>query len=265
VRSLRHYWRFVRIGFASQAQYGVDFFIGAFGVVLLNLVDLVLLGVLLQRFTAIGGWNIWEIVFLFSFYLAAMGLQNIFTVHLGQIEAYVQDGTLDQFLVRPSSPLIQLMGREINHGNITHVVTGVAGIVVAYGRLGLHWTFAEGVLAVVLLVCGALVLVGLVLGLCSLAFWTIRSREFLYGTLQIQEVVQHYPVHIFGRWFQVLVTGVLPFAFINYYPTLVLLGRTGEAMHPLLPWLSPLAGVIILLGGIGVWKLGLSRYQSTGS
>ncbi len=265
MRSLRHYWRFVVLGFRSQTQYGVDFAIGAFGVVLLNLVDLVLLGVLLQQFTAIGGWTIWEIVFLYSFYLAAMGLQNIFSVHLGAIETYVQDGTLDQILVRPVPPLIQLLGREVSHANVTHLVMGLGGVGLAYSRLGLHWSPGLFLYAGVLLVAGAVVLLGIVLGVCSLAFWTVKSREFLGGTLQIQEVVQHYPTRIFGRWFEVLVTGVLPFAFINYYPSLILLGRTSEAMHPWLPWLSPLASCLVLLAGLGIWKMGLARYQSTGN
>lgn len=60
-------------------------------------------------------------------------------------------------------------------------------------------------------------------------------------------------------------TGVLPFAFINYYPTLVMLGKVDEAMHPLLPYCTPIAAVIVMALGVLVWTLGINRYQSTGS
>lgn len=231
----------------------------------LNVVDLLLLGFLLQRFQAVAGWTIWEIIFLFNFYLAAMGLQNVFTLHMGQIESYIQDGTFDQFLTRPVPPLVQLLGREINHKYLTELMTGIAGITLAYVKLGLNWSIAKWLYFGLLLISGATVLAGIVLGICSLAFWTVRSRVFLWGTGEIQEAVQHYPARIFGRWFETLITGILPFGFVNYYPTLVLLGRADEAMHPLLAWGTPVAACLVMLGGIAIWQLGISRYQSTGS
>jgi ABC-2 type transport system permease protein len=263
--AIKHYLSIVRIGIMSQTEYAADFLIGVFGVLVPNVVDLLLLGILLSQFTSVGGWTIWEVVFLFNFYLAAMGLQNIFTLHVGQIETYVQDGTFDFFLIRPSSPLVQLIGKEISHKNLTHLVMGLVAIGISYRQLGLAWTWGEWVYFFILLLSGAVVLAGIVLALCSIAFWTVRSRIFLWGTGEIQEAVQHYPIKIFGRWFETLVTGVLPFAFINYYPTLVMLGKVDEAMHPLLPYCTPIAAVIVMALGVLVWTLGINRYQSTGS
>lgn len=51
----------------------------------------------------------------------------------------------------------------------------------------------------------------------------------------------------------------------SYYPTLVMLGKVDEAMHPLLPYCTPIAAVIVMALGVLVWTLGINRYQSTGS
>jgi ABC-2 type transport system permease protein len=233
-------------------------------VIVLNLVDLVLLGVILRTFHALGDWTIWQIVFLYCLYLTAMGIQNLFTLHLGNIQEFVQDGTLDQMLTRPVSPLIQLLGKEISYKDLTHIVLGLAGLVMSSAELRLAWSPAKVLLCCCAVLGGALVLAGIVLGLCSLAFWTVQSKVFLYGTLQVQEVVQHYPSHIFGRWFLSVVTLALPFAFINYYPTALILGASTGGAPRVLGYLTPAAGVAVLWGGTSVWAAGLRRYQSAG-
>lgn len=265
-RTGRLYWLFLKVGFRSQSIYGFDSFLLLFAVVFLNVVDLCLLGVLFNTFIVLGGWTFWQIVMLYSIFLAAMGIQNLFTLHLNRIEDYVRDGTLDQMLLRPASPFLQMLGKEFHHRNVIHHLgTGMVGIVLAANRLGLPWTWQRTGLLIAALLSGAVLLAGIVLALCSLAFWTVRSHVFVYGTLQIQEIVQHYPSKLFGPWFLGLVSTLLPFAFINYYPTLAIIGRPEEAWPPWLPYATPLVAVIVFGIGVLIWRRGLRRYQSTGN
>jgi ABC-2 type transport system permease protein len=264
-RALRHWWLFVRIGWRSRAIYRADILLWAAGIVIINLVDLALLGVLLRTFTSLGGWSIWEIVYLYCAFLAALGLQQLFTWKFIFIQEYVQQGTLDPLLLRPSPPLLQIAGSELAYKDLAHIGLGLAGIAVATAKLGLPWTPSRVAWLVVLLSSGAVVLGGITLGLCSLAFWTVRSRVFLFGTQELQEIVQHYPAQVFGKWFLRLTSTVLPFAFVNYYPTLILIGRADEAPSPLLAYASPAMALVVAAIAIGIWRAGLRRYQSTGS
>jgi ABC-2 type transport system permease protein len=263
-RALRHWWLFVRIGWRSRAIYRADILLWALGIVVINLVDLALLGVLLRTFTTLGGWSIWEIVYLYCAFLAALGLQQLFTWRFIFIQEYVQEGTLDPLLLRPSPPLLQIAGSELAYKDLAHIGLGLAGIAVAAARIGLPWTPTRLAWLVVLLTSGAVVLGGITLALCSLAFWTVRSRVFLFGTEELQEIFQHFPAHIFGKWFLRLTSTVLPFAFVNYYPTLTLLGRAGQPPS-LLAYASPLMALLVAAIALGIWRLGLRRYQSTGS
>jgi ABC-2 type transport system permease protein len=263
-RALRHWWLFVRIGWRSRAIYRADILLWALGIVVINLVDLALLGVLLRTFTTLGGWSIWEIVYLYCAFLAALGLQQLFTWRCTFIQEYVQEGTLDPLLLRPSPPLLQIAGSELAYKDLAHIGLGLAGIAAAAARIGLPWTPTRLAWLVVLLTSGAVVLGGITLALCSLAFWTVRSRVFLFGTEELQEIFQHFPAHIFGKWFLRLTSTVLPFAFVNYYPTLILLGRAGQPPS-LLAYGSPLMALLVAAIALGIWRLGLRRYQSTGS
>jgi ABC-2 type transport system permease protein len=71
---------------------------------------------------------------------------------------------------------------------------------------------------------------------------------------------------MFCRWFRVFVTAVVPVAFINYYPSLLLLGK----IQPNQPWAwlgfaSPLVALLLLLFGGFMWRKGIRAYSSTGN
>lgn len=264
-RALKQYRYHLRLAVKSQQAYRADTWLLSVGIVLMNVVDLVLLGVLLETFVQLGGWNVWDVVFLYSMFLAALGVQSFFTMQLMEIETHVQDGTLDQMLVRPVPVLVQILGQRVNFKDITHVLLGAAGIVLAADRLGLPWTPTRIAYLVLAIVCGATVLAGIMLALCSLAFWTMHSRVFLSGTQEIQEIVQHYPAHIFGTWFLPLISTLLPFAFVNYYPSRLLLNHEAGLPTWFLVIGPPAAAAGVVAAALGVWRTGLTRYQGSGS
>ncbi|MGV9295799.1 ABC transporter permease [Amycolatopsis sp. NPDC003676] len=264
-RVLRQYGLYLRLAVRSQRAYRADTWLLSVGIVLLNVIDLLLLGVLLRTFVSLGGWTIWDVVFLYSMFLTALGVQCLFTSHLAALETMVQDGTLDQMLVRPVPVLVQVLGQKVNFKDVTHILLGAFGVVLAADRLGLPWSAARIAYLVLAVLGGAAVLAGVTLALCSLAFWTMRSNVFLSGTHELQEIVQHYPAHIFGSWFLRLISTLLPFAFVNYYPSRLLLHHDDGLPGWLLVIGPPVAATAVVVLSLKVWKAGLARYEGTGS
>jgi ABC-2 type transport system permease protein len=115
-------------------------------------------------------------------------------------------------------------------------------------------------------VSGGMIVLAINLLIACTGFWTGRSRGTAIIVNQFYSLVQQYPIDIFGTGFRLLVTGLLPVAFMNYYPALVLLDKVDYASPGwVLSYMSPL--VALLLVGIVsvVWRLGLNRYSSSGS
>ena len=76
----------------------------------------------------------------------------------------------------------------------------------------------------------------------------------------------NYPITIFPRGIQFVLTFILPFAFMNLYPTSVLLGKAIPAGYPsVLPYLSLPVGMLVFALSIMLWNWGLKHYKSTGS
>ena len=61
-------------------------------------------------------------------------------------------------------------------------------------------------------------------------------------------------------------TFVIPLAFVNWYPSLYILGRSASSTLP--QWLefaSPVAALVMVLVTMTSWRAGVRHYTSTGS
>ena len=260
------YFRLIRLYFLSRMQYRANFVAGLLGLITWNVVNLSLIGILVTRFTNLKRWTLWELVFLYCFWILGYSLYGLFFSNVTAMEDYVIEGTFDQFLLRPASALIQILGREFQIIEIANALFAAAGIGLSYSQLGLHWHGWHWGFFILALISSAMIVLVLNLIIACIAFWTGRSRGALFVVNQVQGIVQWYPIDIFGRAFRVVVTGLLPIAFMNYYPTLVLLNKLdqiGAAWW--LAYMSPIVALFLIVIFSQVWSRALIQYTSSGS
>ena len=101
---------------------------------------------------------------------------------------------------------------------------------------------------------------GAILTIFSIAsFWTYKSNEVIWTFYRIHTFAQ-YPIDIYNGFIKILITVILPFAFVAYYPTMNYLG-----MDKYMIYLSPIIMIILWIIAIRVWNWALNKYRSTGS
>jgi ABC-2 type transport system permease protein len=157
------------------------------------------------------------------------------------------------------------LGREVQYLGIADAIFGIAGLSLAYRNLGLQWNSTQWLMFGAAILAGTVIETTLVLMIACISFWTGRSRRASGIIMQINMMVQHYPVDMFGYAFRIIVTGLIPVAFMNYYPTLMLLGK----LDPQSPWawlgyISPLVALVMVGIAAGIWHLAIQRYASSG-
>ena len=267
LESIQIFFKLLGIALKSLTQFRADFLIGIFGIITLNRVNLLAIGVILERFHDLAGWTVWQIVFLYGLWMTGNSLYSLLFFHLVGLDEFIVEGTFDRFMIRPLSPLLQLLGEEINLNGVSDVIFGVAALALAMTNLKLQFTVWQWLYLLLALIFSALIELGITLALSSVAFWTGRSGSLVYTVNQVNwNMTQQYPLEMFGRGFRVLVTCFIPVAFLNYYPARWLLGKTapGDPLY-FLSFLAPFVALVLLGIAAFVWKEGLRHYNSTGS
>ena len=264
-QELRLYFKYIGIAIRSRMQYRSDFLFGIAGVLVLNLVNLSLIWILVARFQTLAGWQYWEIVMLYGTFLLSHSVYAVFFWHLSNLEDDILHGRFDQYLVRPCSPLMQFLGREVNYMGVADVVFATSALVLAYHNLGLDWSAGQWAFFALAILSGTVIETCIVWIIGALAFWTGRSRAIFFVFMRFQILSQQYPIDIFGMWFRIFITGFLPLAFMNYYPLTILLDKPNALGIFGMGFLSPIVAILLLALGALIWRRGLAGYTSSGN
>ncbi|MFC8225023.1 ABC transporter permease [Streptomyces sp. NPDC057287] len=208
----------------------------------------------------IHGWTLAEWAALTGFTTVARALWN--TVFFGTLDIpdMVRSGELDHYLVRPTSPLALILFSKVDTDVWIEIVVGA-------GMLGgaLHFSGADLSGPVLLfippaLIGSALVFAAMHLAVTALSFW-LRQDAMLSMLIWRLDSFAQLPMSFYPRWLLTVFSTVVPFAFVGYFPCLYILGRTESPFV----WALPLAGPLLFLPAVLLWRRGLDRYAGTGS
>lgn len=76
----------------------------------------------------------------------------------------------------------------------------------------------------------------------------------------------NYPITIFNKAIQVVLTLILPYAFINFFPAQFLLGKNDFSIFsPIFQFLSPVVAAVLFFLAYKFWNFSINHYESTGS
>jgi len=245
-----------------RLAYRVDFLIDT-GANLVGLAtQLALLGVLFSKVQVLKGWSFEEVLFIYGFSLLPLGLFNLVSINLYRFaERYIADGNFDRVLLRPVNSLAQVLFESFNVSGLNELLLGSGIMIYAGSRLGLSFGPLDAVALLVLVPAAALVYIGVFLGLTAVSFWH-EDRMGLAPPVYNVIRFSRYPLTIFDAPIRVLLTFVLPFAWVAFYPATWFLG-TPEFRY--LALLTPLVGTTVFALAFVIWRRGVARYASTGS
>lgn len=266
MNDIRLYFRFIGVSIRSQLQYRVSFLLQSFGHGALTAIEFLGVWALFDRFGAIRGWSLAEGAFFYGNISVTFALADAFARGFDLFGNMVKAGDFDRVLVRPRSTVLQLIGQEFTMRRIGRFVQGVVVLGFAISALDMEWSMAKVGLLVFASVGGVCLFTGLVILQATSAFWTTESLEvwnaFTYGGVSMSQ----YPMSIYRSWFRQFFTYVIPLASVSYFPIVGVLAKGASlGVSPLVPWLSPLAGVAFLVVSLQFWKIGIRHYRSTGS
>jgi ABC-2 type transport system permease protein len=261
-RSAWLYRRCLGAQLRAVLQYEADFWVLVVAAALTQCLGLVFISAIFSRLPAINGWKLWDVLLIYAMVFFAEGVVSLGSEGVWRLARLVNAGTLDAILVRPLSPVLQVMSSDLGTNGIGNIGLGVVLIGLALAHASVHWSAAMLAAAVLLVASGIAVKLGVTLASTASAFW-LRSPygSFPFAVHQLGDLCR-YPITVYSVALRAVLVTALPFAFVSFVPASALLHH-GSLWW--VGWLTPLVGLYTIALGAWLFRVGLRRYESTGN
>lgn len=261
---LRIFFSYALQNLKVKMSYPWDFFANFIGSMAYGVMNILFLWVLLTKTDSIAGWSFAELVFLYGVGELCFGFFSILFFHMVTklSEYYIVEGHLDRLLLRPLSPLMQLMMENMDMFDLVVLLKGALLIGWSWSQLALDFNLVNAGSLMLATAIGSTVYLGLFLTFTSLSFWFPDRGGLLMPLFSINDV-SRYPLNVFPPGIRLFFSYVIPFAFAAFYPTVWVLDRGPISSHILATCL--LAALVTICTGLFTFHIGLSRYESTGT
>jgi ABC-2 type transport system permease protein len=255
------YLRLISQHFKAIVEYQLNFVIMLLAGVFTHVPGLIFLWLIYARIPTIQGWSFGEVLFIYGMTFFTEGITSLIVEGFWMLGRMVHRGELDRYLVRPVPLPVQILGSAVGLHGIGPTVIGAALIGQALAHAPVLWTPARVAAALVLLISAIVIRCAIVIVPNAIVFWApgVNSRVAV-SVAEFGDFAK-YPISIYGLGLQALVTLVVPFAFISFFPATYLFDKPDGARWGLL---VPVVAVYSLIVTLAVWRRGLRRYESTG-
>jgi ABC-2 type transport system permease protein len=243
-------------------EYRLDFLVGLAGAFCLHLSGVALILIILRAVDKLAGWPLGMYLLTYGLALIPRGLAGCFADGTWRLGDLVRKGGLDQLLMRPLNPLLQLLTMSVNPAAIGDVMVGV-GLVVAALLAGAFPVSAWTVPAILFTVaCGTIISICINLLSNSTVFWAPAAASDSANLIGITAELAKYPTILYDWPVRFVVTFIVPFAFVGYFPALLTSGRGSSGLANAIGILAATAIAVAI--AVAVWVRGLRRYESAG-
>ncbi len=251
----------------SWFQYKVNALLQSLAVFLREATGIIVIYFTLLKFDNLNGWNLYEMLFLFSLLFVTYGILILFFTGLRDFGKTVRNGNFDRYILRPRGLLFQIIFANADwFAALGHGGLGIVLFVICAGKVGIVWNGTTILYYMFSIVGGVLIQGAIFLLFATLNIYLLETdslKTMLYWNMR---KFAGYPLSIFHKAIQIGMIYVVPFAFVNYFPAQYLLRKPDMAQYPeIFMYLTLPVGVGMYLLAYGFWRVSLRAYKSSGN
>ncbi|MBP1903898.1 ABC-2 type transport system permease protein [Paenibacillus turicensis] len=245
----------------SRLTYRADFWVEVISDLMFQVTNLIFIFVIFMHTNSLGGWSQNEVIFVYGFFMLPYGVFSCFVNLWGFSERYIVKGEMDRIMTRPAHNLFQIFLENVDPPALMGSIVGIVIMIVSGAQLDLVWPWWSIPAIIILTLSAVAIYTGIYTILTSISFYSDAPTGILPLMYNIQGYGR-YPVTIYNRAIQVLLTWIIPFAFVGVYPASLFLQKEGLSQ---MAFLTPVVGIVFFTIGIIAWNQGVKRYRGAGS
>ena len=257
LRLLRSFWT---NALQVELEFRADLIVNLINAPLMFGAGLAVLAAVFAETSSVGGWSFDEAVAVLGVFLIVDGfVGTILSPNLGRLPEYIRLGNLDYMLLMPVGSHFHVSMRHLNLWEAPNLLLGAA--LVVWSMIAVDNTGpATIVLFLLMLAAGLTIAFALWSIIYTASFWFVRvsNLEVMFRTLVD---VGRFPVSALPPWLRLVLTAVLPVAFITNVPAAAVAGRLSASAAVL----ALLIAAATLAASHLFWRRAIASYTSASS
>lgn len=258
---MKLYLKYLKLHLKSTMQYKTSFILSFISQFFVAFSFYFVVISMFDKFNNIKGFTLYEVLLCFSIIHFGFAFNETFFRGIDKFDKFIIDGSLDRLLVRPRGVLYQVICSEMDFVKVARIIQSLIIFFIAISHLNIEWNIINILLIITMFISSIILFFGIFLLMASYCFITIHGLEVRNLLTDGGKQMAQYPIGIFRKGFIFIFTFIIPYASVNYYPLLYLLGKSNNTLY----LLSPLLIVVYLIPCLLSFKIGLKHYSSTGS
>lgn len=249
-------------GLKAKLNYRADLLVMVTASILSQGIGYLFLWVVFQQLPVVAGWTLPEVICVYAMIFITEGFISIFAEGLWGLSWVKHRGDFDAIVLRPVSPLLQVLLGSVGLNGFGAILLGGTMMGYAAQKLSIAWTPAHILVATGLFFSAVLMRFATVLISAAAGFWMESPFNPVLPVIHSVSSFARFPLTIYGRVLNLVLTFVIPFGFVSYYPVAWVLGK-----EPL-SWIglfTPAVALLFTLVGALLFQRGLKEYEGAGN
>jgi ABC-2 type transport system permease protein len=261
------FFKFSAMGLKTTLEYKFDRSFITLAIFCREMISVVVMFLILTRFLHIRGWELNELMFLYSFLFLSYSLFVFAFAGVRDFDGMVHSGDFDRFLTRPLGLMYQIISARVDYpATLGHGIVGVFLFVNTAFSVGINWNLPNTLFYISAIIGGAIIQASIFLLSACFSFWTVRTENLRNLIFFNSRRIAGYPISFYPGFIQKLLIFVVPFSFVNYFPAQFYLRKEDVQQY----WsgflyMTPIVGIVLFLLVYALWRFGVRNYTSTGN
>ncbi len=258
--------KFVKVRFKAKLEYPLPYLMGIVAQWVGYGANYAAMWLMVNTFGTMAAWQPMEVLFLEGLNTLCYALAGTVMLDVSNwLPDAARTGQFDDVLLKPVDSLLYAISANINVSYVSHILLSIAVMVFSGVALGIELTASKLIWLGVTILSGAVIHASAMILTAAPSLVLLGTKGFQVLYWNVEDFI-HYPISIYGRPLQIILTFVLPYAFIVFYPSQPFLGKMDTMLFPAwFQYLSPAVAVVMLLAAIWVWHVCANKYESSGS
>ncbi len=259
--------KYIKLSLKSILEYKFDRTFITIAIFCREMISVVVMYLILARFVHIKGWEYDEMFFLYSFLFLSYSIFVLFFAGMRDFASMIYSGEFDRYLTRPLGLMFQIIVSRIDlSAGLGHGIVGIILFTKTAFSVGIVWTPINILYYIVILISGAIIQASIFMFASCFSFWTIKAENLRNMLFFNARRFSGYPISFYPGIIQKLLMFVIPFAFVNYFPSQFFLNKAEmNSFWSGYLYMSPAVAAIMFALVYAFWKQGVKRYSSTGT